>query len=301
MTASETKQGMYRCHLGSHSSEAPYSVICGKWRLSNTTALVIFQQAPHVRIKQPTHTHTKSARVTQTWPHRFPIQPPGSRLSSEWHTECSGASHSSTNPRPTRPGTLQVRHHTLPRFLGWGLARECDELVVTHAERGQRYSRPCRLAQILCMSKVENLKKNRMEVIAKQPQEKVSKRVSPLCSQLGFDMCAKQTCRWWTQVYKPLWCSLLRECLQIFVPKCHTTATSCYVKKKVLLVHLKSSRAKIPPSHQHVDQGSCHIRIPRETHNGLLLYCMSRTWPQAEWVARERQQQSLSNLPRNAF
>lgn len=36
---------------------------------------VIFQQAPHVRKTQPTHTHrhTLPARVTETWPHSYPL------------------------------------------------------------------------------------------------------------------------------------------------------------------------------------------------------------------------------------
>lgn len=63
----------------------------------------------------------------------------------------------------------------------------------------------CRLAQILWMSKGENLKENRLVVIAKQPQEKVSEWVSPFGSLLGFDMCTKQSCRWCTQLCKQMW------------------------------------------------------------------------------------------------
>lgn len=45
------------------------------------------------------------------------------------------------------------------------------------------------------------------------------------------------------------------------------------------------------PLYQHVDQNSCHIRIPWEPLNGLLLYCMSRTWHvrgQSGWQGNAR-------------
>lgn len=97
-----------------------------------------------------THTHTDQ-RYPDMAPQspRFSIDPVGSRLSSDWHAEFPRVSHSSTNPRPRRPGVLRVRHYSLFQFQRWGFARKCDELVVTHAERGQMYTRPCSLAQIL--------------------------------------------------------------------------------------------------------------------------------------------------------
>lgn len=62
-------------------------------------------------------------------------------------------------------------------------------------------------------------------------------------------------------------------------------------------VHLKSSSAwaKIPLP-QYVDQVSCHIRIPWKAYNGLVLYYMSRNWPQ--WNGM---QGNASNLPRSTF
>lgn len=57
--------------------------------------------------------------------------------------------------------------------------------------------------------------------------------------------------------------------------KCSTTTTSTITHHHLLLckkVHLKFSSvyAKIP-FHRHVDQSSCHIRVPGEPHNGLFL------------------------------
>lgn len=123
--------------------------------------------------------------------------------------------------------------------------------------------------------------------------------VSPFGSRFGFDMWTKQTTRSCFQVLKPSWfSSCLWEGLQIFMPKCHTVCPPCCVKqnhfgKSVILLRLSqdpSASARRP-----------HVRIPGETHNGLLLYRTSGTWPQAEWVAGNHWEQSLSNLTKKCL
>jgi len=101
----------------------------------------------------------------------------------------------------------------------WGTC--CD----AQADRGQICGRPCRLTQILWISKEGNLKKNRLVVIAKQPQEKERELVTPFGSKLGFYMSANQTLRWYIQHNKPVW-----QLQFFFMATGHTTSTSCCVK-----------------------------------------------------------------------
>lgn len=122
-------------------------------------ALVIFQQAAHVRTTQPTHTQTHTASQSYGDMASQLSNHPGSPSSLWGHDSPLSdtlnvrgfltPTQTPTNPQPTR---LQVRQRSLPQFLSWGLARECDGLVVTHAEHEQIHThadwhKPCEWAK----------------------------------------------------------------------------------------------------------------------------------------------------------